>query len=73
MFTVGGPLSSEAVLKRGGLLVDLANFQVGDRVIVEWRVTEQDHLILVLKAKKTSFYKDFLTLHIQKENRKKVC
>jgi len=51
MFTVGGPLSSEAVLKRGGLLVDLVNFQVGDRVTVEWKVSEQGHLILVLKAK----------------------
>ena len=51
MFTVGGPFSSEAVLKRGGLLVDLADFQVGGRVIVEWKVTEQGHLILVLKAR----------------------
>ena len=51
MFTGGGPLSSKAVLKRGGLLVDLVNFQVGDRVTVEWKVSEQGHLILVLKAK----------------------
>jgi hypothetical protein len=51
MFTVGGALSSEAILKRGGQSVGLADFQVGDRVIVIWEATEQGHLILSLKAK----------------------
>ncbi len=50
-FTVGGALSSEAILKRGGQSVGLADFQVGDRVIVIWEATEQGHLILSLKAK----------------------
>jgi len=51
MFTVGGPLSSKAILKKGGQSVGLADFQVGDRVIVIWEATEQGHLILSLKAK----------------------
>ena len=51
LFTVGGALSSEAILKRGGQSVGLADFQVGDRVIVIWEATEQGHLILSLKAK----------------------
>jgi hypothetical protein len=51
MFTVGGALSSKAILKRGGQSVGLADFQVGDRATVIWEVTEQGHLILSLKAK----------------------
>jgi len=51
MLTVGGPLSSKAVLKRGGQSVGLSDFQVGDRVIVKWEVTEQGHVILSLNAK----------------------
>ena len=51
MFTVGGPLSSKAVLKKGGQSVGLADFRVGDRVIVIWEATEQGHLILSLKAR----------------------
>lgn len=50
-FTVGGPLSSEAVLKRGGQSAGLADFQLGDRVIVIWEATEQGHLILSLETK----------------------
>ena len=51
MFTVGGPLSSKAVLKKGGQSVGRADFQVGDRVTVIWEATEQGHLILSLKVK----------------------
>ena len=50
-FTVGGPLSSEAVVQKGGQSVDLADFQVGDRVTVKWKLTEKGHLIVFLKAK----------------------
>ena len=51
MFTVGGPLSSKAILKKGGQSVGLADFRVGDRVIVIWESIEQGHLILSLKAR----------------------
>jgi hypothetical protein len=49
--TVGGPLSTGAVLERAGKSVDLASFKVGDRVLVKWKVTEEGHVILGLKAK----------------------
>jgi hypothetical protein len=51
LFTVGGPLSPEAVLERGGQSVGLADFRTGDRVTVTWKATEKGHLILSLKAK----------------------
>ncbi len=51
LFTVGGPLSAEAVLERGGQSVGLADFRTGDRVTVTWETTERGHLILSLKAK----------------------
>jgi ABC-type Fe3+-hydroxamate transport system substrate-binding protein len=51
LFTVGGPLSPEAVLKRGGQSVGLADFRTGDRVTVTWEATERGHLILSLKAR----------------------
>ena len=51
LFTVGGPLSPEAVLQRGGQSVGLADFRTGDRVTVTWETTERGHLILSLKAK----------------------
>jgi len=50
-FTVGGALSSKAVLKRGGQSAGLADFLVGDRVIVIWEAIEQGHLILSLETK----------------------
>jgi maltoporin len=53
-FTVGGPLSSVAVLKKGNKSVSLEDFRVGDRVTVKWESTEQGHLILSLNAKQTS-------------------
>jgi hypothetical protein len=36
-FTVGGPLASRAVLKKGDISVDLGDLQVGDQVVVTWR------------------------------------
>jgi hypothetical protein len=50
-FTVGGPLSHEAILKKGGQKVDLSAFQVGDRLKVKWEATEKGHVILSLNAK----------------------
>ncbi|NVM20200.1 MAG: hypothetical protein HWN68_00280 [Desulfobacterales bacterium] len=50
MFTVGGPLSKDAVLERGGQPAGLSDFVVGDRVAVKWRATEKGHIIEVLKT-----------------------
>ena len=49
--TAGGPLSYEAILKKGHQVVDLSAFQVGDRVKVKWEATEKGHVILSLNAK----------------------
>jgi hypothetical protein len=51
MFTVGGALSPEAILKRGGRSVELGDFQVGDRVTVIWESTKKGPMILSLKVK----------------------
>jgi hypothetical protein len=45
MFTVGGPLSSSAVLKKGGKTARLSDFAVGEQVKVKWRSTETGHVI----------------------------
>jgi len=50
MLTVGGPLSSEALLQKGGKKVGLADFKVGEQVWVKWRLTDKTHVILFLKA-----------------------
>ena len=50
MFTVAGPLSSEAILKRGGQCVGLTDFVVGDQVTVKWRGTDKGHVIEMLKG-----------------------
>ena len=50
MATVGGPLASDAVLKKAGQPVGLTGFQIGDEVWVKWKLTEQGHRILSLKA-----------------------
>jgi hypothetical protein len=52
-FTVGGPLASGAVLKRGDVSVDLRDLQVGDQVVVTWRSTPEGHLILSLAGEVT--------------------
>jgi len=51
MFTVGGLLSSEPILKRGGQCVGLMDFVVGDVVTVKWRATDKGHIIEMLKTK----------------------
>ena len=48
MFTVGGPLATDAVIKKGKNRAKLNDFKIGDPVIVKWRVTETGHLILFL-------------------------
>jgi hypothetical protein len=50
-FTVGGSLAPEVVLQKGGHSVGLADFQVGDQVVVTWEHTNEGHLILSLTAK----------------------
>ena len=50
MFTVAGPLSSEAILKRGGQCVGLTDFVVGDQVTVKWKATDKGHIIEMLKG-----------------------
>ncbi|MBW1793597.1 MAG: hypothetical protein JRJ38_04100 [Deltaproteobacteria bacterium] len=50
MFTVAGPLSSEAILKRGGQCAGLTDFVVGDQVTVKWRGTDKGHIIEMLKG-----------------------
>ena len=51
IFTVGGSISSKAVLKRGGQPVKLADFQVGDRAIIIWESTKKGHVIHSLNVK----------------------
>jgi len=50
-FTVGGPLSPGAVLKRGGSPAQLSDFKVGEIVTVGWKATENGHVIERLLAK----------------------
>ena len=50
-FTIGGPLSPDAVLERGGQSADLTDFLVGDQVVVTWTQTDEGHLILSLTKK----------------------
>ena len=48
MFTVGGPLATDAVIKKGKNRAELNDFKIGASVIVKWRATEKGHLILFL-------------------------
>jgi len=50
-FTVGGPLVSGAMLRRNGRPVDLAAFEIGEKVTVRWRHTPRGHLIEALTAR----------------------
>jgi hypothetical protein len=45
LFTVGGPLTSSAVLKKGGKSARLSDFKVGEQVKVRWRSTKNGHVI----------------------------
>ncbi|MFW6115292.1 MAG: hypothetical protein ACOC6E_03240 [Thermodesulfobacteriota bacterium] len=48
LFTVGGPLSHDAELKRGGSSAKLEDFSVGDQVTVLWKTIDTGHLLLSL-------------------------
>jgi len=50
IFTVGGPLSPDAVLKIGGKSVRLGDFSVETPVTVKWKATENGPVILMLQA-----------------------
>ena len=45
LFTVGGVVTPEAMLKRGGIKIGLEDFHVGDRVMVEWCKDQTGHWI----------------------------
>lgn len=49
-FVVGGPLASNAILKKAAKSVKLADFHVGEKVVVEWAPTEVGHLIKMMDA-----------------------
>ncbi|RTZ92710.1 MAG: hypothetical protein DSY91_03170 [Deltaproteobacteria bacterium] len=52
VYRVAGPLADDAVLKKGMQKgVSLKDFQVGEKVTVEWKVTEKGHLVKMLSAK----------------------
>jgi len=50
-FVVGGPLAPNASLKNKGMPPQLADFHVGQRVVVEWSPIHQGHLIRMLDSK----------------------
>ena len=50
-FTVGGPLTPDAVLRRKGQTVKLSAFKEGDNVTVRWTATASGHIIERLEAK----------------------
>ncbi|MBT8331437.1 MAG: hypothetical protein KJP06_03815 [Deltaproteobacteria bacterium] len=45
IFTVGGPLDSDATLTRNGSPADLKDFKVGETATVRWRSTPNGHVI----------------------------
>ncbi len=51
IFTVAGPLAKDAVLKRDHKKATLAEFRVGERVLVAWVSTYQGHLIKRLELR----------------------
>jgi hypothetical protein len=51
MFTVGGPLDSNATLTKHGRSVSLKDFKVGETVKVKWRSTPEGHVIEALSAR----------------------
>ncbi len=50
LFTVGGPLSSKAILRKGGQPANLTDFAVGEQVRVKWRSTENGHIIEMMQS-----------------------
>jgi hypothetical protein len=51
MFTVGGPLASDARVIKDGQTAGLDDFKVGERVTVKWHSTPQGHVIDRLASK----------------------
>jgi len=51
VFVVAGTLAPDVMLKRGGTVATLGDFQVGEKVTVKWRSTARGHLILALIAR----------------------
>ena len=50
-FTVGGPLSPNAVLRKKGQTVKLSDFKEGDTVTARWPATASGHIIERLEVK----------------------
>jgi hypothetical protein len=50
-FTVGGPLVSEAKLKKGGRSAALLDFSIGEQVTVKWRSTAKGHMIEMIESR----------------------
>jgi hypothetical protein len=50
-FTVGGPLSPQAIIKKGGKARQLQDLQVGERVAVAWKRTANGEEIERLDAR----------------------
>jgi hypothetical protein len=50
-FTVAGPLSPQATVKKGGQTAQLQDLQVGERVTVTWEQTAKGHEIERLEAR----------------------
>jgi hypothetical protein len=48
--TIGGRICSGAVLKRGGEPAALADFSVGDQVLIEWKHSNTECMIQGLEA-----------------------
>ncbi len=51
IFTVAGPLATDATLKKGSRDVTLKDFHEGEWVTVKWQPTESGHLIKGLIGK----------------------
>lgn len=50
LFTVGGPLVADAVVKKDGRSANLEELSSGDSVVVTWRSTPNGHVIEKLIA-----------------------
>lgn len=48
VFTVGGALATNAIVRKGDHSATLADFSQGEEVTVEWKSIETGHLILML-------------------------
>ena len=49
-YTVGGPISSHAVLRKASRPAALADFVIGDIVTVKWGITKEGYIIEALKT-----------------------